>query len=125
MKIEAAGELHGRAIEEWVGKKPDTPVPPRVQLRILLRQSRLCAITGVRIDGIKVKAQCDHIKRLEAGGENRESNLQMIAVEPHKAKTADEEKVEKWVSSRQKTSLGIKKKSKWKKVWPKGRKFGQ
>lgn len=111
-------------MDEWRGKTSDTKVPPRVQLRVLLRQSRLCAITGVRIDGIKIKAQCDHKIRLEAGGENIESNLQMIAVEPHKVKTSDEEKVEKWVSSRQKTSLGIEKKSKWKKVWPK-RKFGQ
>lgn len=106
MKIAASGDLHGRAIEEWIGKTPDTPAPPRVQLRILLRQGRKCAITGVLLGG-KNKPHCDHIIRLEAGGENRESNLQMIWIDSHKAKTAVEDRISARVKSLQKKHHGI------------------
>jgi 5-methylcytosine-specific restriction protein A len=89
MKIPASGELHGRAVEEWIGKTPDSVVPDRVKLRVLLRQSRRCAISG---DPIRpgAKTQCDHKIRLRDGGENRESNLQIILVEAHQEKTAQE-----------------------------------
>lgn len=87
--IEAKGDLHGRAIPEWLGPTPDTPCPEHVQLRILLRQSRRCAITGRPIrPGDKTHA--DHIISLKQGGENRESNIQIVLVEPHQEKTAKE-----------------------------------
>lgn len=89
MKLAAAGELHGRAIEEWIGKTPDTPCPEYVKMRILLRQDRLCAITKVKIrPGDATHA--DHKKRLKDGGENRESNIQIVRVAPHIEKTAQE-----------------------------------
>lgn len=89
MKIPASGELHGRAIPEWVGRNPDTPCPLYVQARILLRQSRKCALTGVKIrPGDKTHA--DHKKRLKDGGENRETNIQIVRVAPHIEKTAQE-----------------------------------
>lgn len=89
MKIAAAGELHGRSIEEWVGRNPDTPCPLYVQARILLRQSRKCALTGTKIrPGDKTNA--DHKKRLKDGGLNVESNIQIILERPHIEKTAQE-----------------------------------
>lgn len=89
MKIAAAGELHGRAIPEWVGATPDTPCPLYVQARILLRQSRKCALTGVKIrPGDKTHA--DHKIRLKDGGANSESNIQIVLIPPHKEKTAVE-----------------------------------
>lgn len=87
--IEAAGELYGRAILEWVGKTPDSPCPEYVKARILLRQSRKCALTGVVIrPGDKTHA--DHRKRLKDGGLNVESNIQIVRVAPHIEKTAQE-----------------------------------
>jgi 5-methylcytosine-specific restriction endonuclease McrA len=87
--IEAAGDLHGRAIPEWVGKNPDTPIPPRVSLRVLLRQSRRCAKSG-RLIRAGDATQTDHIISLKRGGENRESNLQVILTEEHIEKTSAE-----------------------------------
>ena len=106
MKIPASGELSGRSIAEWIGKTPDTPVPDHVQLRILLRQSRLCAIEN-RPRGIGEEFQCDHKIRLKDGGENRESNLQMILEARHKIKSAAERKAGKKVDRIQKKVLGI------------------
>ena len=89
MKIPASGELYGRAITEWEGKNPDTPCPLYVQARILLRQSRKCALTGVKIrPGDKTHA--DHKKRLKDGGLNVENNIQIVLVAPHIEKTAIE-----------------------------------
>ena len=106
MKIAAKGELYGRAVEEWIGATPDTPCPDYVVLRILLRQERKCAITGVRIRPGD-KAHADHIKRLKDGGENRESNIQIVRERPHIEKTADENTEGARVASLQKKSLGI------------------
>lgn len=106
MKIPASGELYGRAVDEWIGKTPETPCPDHVVLRILLRQKRKCAITGVRIRPGD-KAHADHKKRLKDGGENRESNIQIVRVSPHQEKTAEENTAGARVASLQKKSLGI------------------
>lgn len=110
MKIPASGELHGRAIEEWVGKTPDTPAPAHVQTRVLLRQSRKCAISGRKIRPGMASA-CDHIKPLKAGGKNVESNLQIILVDPHKEKTAQEASVNAKVERLIQKNFGPKKPS--------------
>ncbi len=105
--IAAAGELYGRSILEWVGRSPDSVPPPHVQLRVLLRQNRRCAITG-RLKGKGEEFQCDHAIRLKDGGLNVESNLQMILVDAHKIKSAKERKAGKKVSKLQMKSLGLK-----------------
>lgn len=113
LKIPAAGELHGRAIAEWIGKTPNTVPPPAVQLRVLLRQSRKDAITG-QVIRPGDKTQCDHIKPLKAGGENRESNLQILLDNSHKAKTAADRSDMAKVSRIQAKHLGFRKsKAKW------------
>lgn len=87
--IEAAGDLKGRAVEEWIGKNADTPVPDHVKVRIFLRQSRRCALTGRRFIAGEVLV-ADHKVRLKDGGENRESNIQIVLEKPHREKTAEE-----------------------------------
>lgn len=67
----------GRSAPEWHGKTNDAMPPHSVQLRILARQNGLCALTSRPIrDGDMTTP--DHIKELILGGENRESNIQMI-----------------------------------------------
>lgn len=89
MKIAASGALMGRAVEEWIGKTPDSVAPKSVVDRVFLRQDGRCAITGRKIMPSDARA-VDHKKRLKDGGENRESNLQIILADKHKEKTAEE-----------------------------------
>jgi 5-methylcytosine-specific restriction protein A len=87
--IEAVGDLYGRAVKEWVGKTPDTPVPDHVKDRIFLRQDRKCALSGRAFmagDGLIA----DHRVRLKDGGQNRESNIQIVLGKPHIEKTTEE-----------------------------------
>ncbi|MFT3987227.1 HNH endonuclease signature motif containing protein [Aestuariivirga sp.] len=84
-KIAASGSLHGRAVKEWIGRTPDSVPPKSVQDRVLLRQGGKDAITGEPI--LAGMADCDHIIRLKDGGENRESNLQIITRQSHREKT--------------------------------------
>lgn len=106
-KLSAIGELSGRAIEEWVGATPDTPVPERVVLRVLLRQNRRCAITGASLRrGYWI---IDHRIPLEDGGENREGNLQIITGSASAKKTAREAEERAKVRTIAKKHLGIKK----------------
>jgi hypothetical protein len=78
--------MTGRQVPEWIGATPDTPVPPRVKLRIWERCGGRCALTGKKLmpgDAYDF----DHIRPLILGGENRESNLQLVSRDAHKAKT--------------------------------------
>ena len=76
-----------RSVPEWRGKTGDTPVPMRVQLRVLERQGGRCAITGHKFRPGDAK-ELDHRIAIANGGENRESNLQWILASAHKSKTA-------------------------------------
>lgn len=87
MKIAASGALTGRAVEEWIGKTPDSKPPKYVVDRIFLRQNGRCAISGRKIMPGD-KRQTDHRIRLKDGGENRESNMQIILTDKHREKTA-------------------------------------
>lgn len=104
--IEAKGDLSGRAIPEWIGATPDTPVPDRVTLRVLLRQSRRCARSGRLIRGGD-KTQTDHIISLKRGGQNREGNLQVILLAEHIEKTSEEKTEDAKVERIQKKHYGI------------------
>ncbi len=106
MKLPATGALTGRAIPEWIGKTPDTPVPERVRLRVFERYSGKCYLSGAKIwptDAWHV----EHIKSLKAGGGNRESNLAPALTMPHKIKTAAERSVTAKVERTRKKHLGI------------------
>ena len=62
-----------RSVEEWKGKTDDTPVPPRVRLRVFRRRLGVCHVCKLNIVG--KRWVCDHVLALINGGENREGNL--------------------------------------------------
>lgn len=75
-----------RAVTEWIGKTPDTPVPPRVKMRVLKRYGFKCYLTGEDIrPGDAWDA--DHVLAITNGGENRESNLAPALKQAHRDKT--------------------------------------
>lgn len=79
--------MTGRKTNEWIGKSLDTPAPPRVRLRVFDAHNGKCALTGRKIMPGDVW-ELDHKQALTNGGENRESNLQPVLKDAHKAKTA-------------------------------------
>lgn len=81
--------LAGRKVPEWIGKTADTRPPKAVLDRLFLRQAGRCALSGRRI-GAGESVHADHIVPLKDGGENRETNLQLVLAEIHREKTADE-----------------------------------
>lgn len=76
-----------RAVSEWIGKTDDTPVPPRVRMRVWEAWKGKDHTTGLKIPAGQPWA-LDHIVALINGGENRESNLAPIALDKHREKTA-------------------------------------
>lgn len=76
-----------RSVPEWIGKTPDTPAPARVRLRVFEAHGGICYLTERKIQAGE-KWQVDHKLAIINGGENRESNLAPVLVEPHKEKTA-------------------------------------
>jgi 5-methylcytosine-specific restriction endonuclease McrA len=97
-----------RSVEEWIGKTDDTPVPPRVRLRVFEKYNGVCYLSGRKIlpgDAWEV----EHIKALSLGGEHREGNMAPALVAPHKAKTAIDRKMKAKNDRVRKRHLGIKK----------------
>jgi len=79
--------MNARSVPEWVGKTPDTAIPPRVRLRVFERFGGVCQETGVKINAGD-QWDCDHEIALSNGGENREGNLRPVLRAAHRAKTA-------------------------------------
>lgn len=75
-----------REVPEWVGKNDDTPIPPRVRLRIFECHGGRCHISG-RLIRAGEAWECEHIVALANGGEHRERNLAPALVGPHREKT--------------------------------------
>jgi len=100
-----------RDVPEWIGKTPDTKIPPRVRLRVFDAHGGRCYLSGRKIMPGD-KWDLDHKIALINGGENRESNLAPALRAPHREKTAadvaEKSKVERirqkhlgvWKSSR-------------------------
>lgn len=65
-----------RSLKEWIGKTDDTPVPPRVRLRVFEKFNKCCGGCGMPLMG--KRWTCDHVIALINDGENRESNLQPL-----------------------------------------------
>ena len=78
-----------RKVDEWIGRSDDA-MPGRLVKDRLARAQGDCCATCRHAFGPKRLAHCDHIVPLIDGGENRESNLQMICTDCHKAKTGAE-----------------------------------
>ncbi len=81
--------MTGRSVPEWIGKTPDTKVPSRVRLRVFRKHGGICHIAKRKIRAGE-DWECDHIKALCNGGENRESNLAPALTEKHQRKTAED-----------------------------------
>lgn len=81
--------LMGRTVEEWIGKTPDARPPRAVIDRLFLRQNGRCALSGRKMMPADEK-HADHIVPLKDGGQNRETNLQLVLATPHREKTAAE-----------------------------------
>lgn len=78
-----------RSVKEWVGRNDDAMPTKAVFDRLYAKQGGKDAMTGIPFaPGDKICR--DHIVPLIDGGENRESNLQLITEKQHKLKTAHE-----------------------------------
>ena len=95
-----------RAVPEWIGKTPDTPIPARVKLRVFDRHRGICQITGRKIMPGD-KWDCDHIRAICNGGQNREFNLQPAIQKAHRAKTREDVKQKAVSDRKRKKHLGI------------------
>ena len=79
--------MTGRGLPEWIGKHPDSKVPPHVRARIFEAQGGRCHISGRVIRPGDVW-ELDHIVALVNGGEHREANLAPALRDKHREKTA-------------------------------------
>lgn len=105
---DGAGTPIGRSVSEWIGASPDTPVPPRVRVRVFERYQGRCYLTGRAIRAGEAW-QVEHIIALCNGGANSESNLAPVLSEPHKIKTKADVREKSKVARLRKRHLGIKK----------------
>jgi Restriction endonuclease len=86
-----------RTVKEWIGKTPDTKIPPRVRQRIYDRAQGQCHICKLPIKAGE-SWQADHVIALINGGENRESNLAPAHAHCHLAKTKQDVAVKKKIA---------------------------
>jgi len=96
-----------RPVPEWVGAKPTTKIPDRVKDRVFLRSGGKCANCRRKLNVAGENPEYDHIKALVNGGENRESNLQVLCPWCHKAKTAEDVAEKSTVARKRKKALGL------------------
>jgi len=96
-----------RATKEWIGKTPDSKIPPRVRLRIFERHGGICHLSQRKIAAGE-PWDCDHIIALINGGLHCESNLAPALRDKHKAKTADDVAEKATVARKAKANLGLK-----------------
>lgn len=98
-----------RALPEWIGSSPNTPVPPRVRARVFARFNGICHWSGRKIMAGQAW-DVDHVIALINGGENRESNLAPILRDrAHKEKTARDVAIKSKTDRMRKRHLGLKK----------------
>jgi 5-methylcytosine-specific restriction endonuclease McrA len=78
--------MTARPVKEWLGRRPESMPTVKVQLRLFELQQGICAC-GCRtlMDFDRDHIDCDHKIPLKDGGENRESNLQLLLRRHHVA----------------------------------------
>jgi len=96
-----------RRVPEWVGKTDDTPVPPRVKIRVLDRYFGLCDECTWPIGDSKWT--CDHRVAIINGGENRERNLRPICIPCNKEKNKLDMEIKSKITRIRKRHLGLRK----------------
>lgn len=97
-----------RAVPEWIGKTDDTPVPPRVRLRVFEAKGGKCHSCGRKIRPGE-RWTCEHLVALINKGQNRESNLDVTCDWCLPAKNAADVREKSHVRKRQARNIGIKK----------------
>lgn len=102
-----------RSVPEWIGKTDDTPIPPRVKLRVFERYGGICYLSGRKIRAGD-KWDCEHVQAIVNGGANRESNLKPALRDGHRIKS-DADLAEKSKTYRMAAKNAG--------VWPKGQKI--
>jgi 5-methylcytosine-specific restriction endonuclease McrA len=101
-----------RSVPEWIGKTDDSRIPDLVRDRIARKAGDCCQKCLRPIAG-KLRAEFDHIVPLILGGPHRETNIQLLCNECHRAKTTLDVKLNAKVARVRKISLGIRKPSKF------------
>lgn len=102
-----------RAVPEWIGKAPDTPIPPRVKLRVFERDGGRCKECTRKVGPGHMPFQIDHATAIINRGENRESNLQVLCSHCHAIKTGQDVAEKSKVARVRSKHLGIKKPSRF------------
>jgi 5-methylcytosine-specific restriction protein A len=95
-----------RSVDEWIGKTDDSTPPARVKARIWKRGPN-CVRCGLPTGDVR-KPEYDHIVALCRGGENRESNLQILCAPCHGPKTREDVAAKSREAKRLKKRLGLK-----------------
>lgn len=98
--------MTSRTVPEWKGATPDTPIPPRVKLRVFEKHGGVCYLTGRKIR-VGDAWECDHIIAVVNGGPNAEGNLAPALKDAHRAKTDDDLKIKSKVARIRAKHLGI------------------
>ena len=96
-----------RATKEWIGRNPDSKIPPRVRLRVFETHNGVCYLSGRKI-AAGDKWDCDHVIALVNGGLNRERNLAPVLRDKHREKTAADVAEKAKVARKAKANLGLK-----------------
>lgn len=96
-----------RSVKEWIGKSDDEAIPARVKIRVFDRCNGQCRNCGVRI-GASVRPAFDHVVALVNGGQNRETNLQLLCLPCHSQKTQSDVAQKAATYRKRLTHLGIK-----------------
>jgi 5-methylcytosine-specific restriction protein A len=100
-----------REVAEWLGQTDNAQIPNRVKLRIWMRAGGCCQGCGRRIRPGE-RWDIDHTVALCNGGEHREGNFQVMAIDIcgcHKRKTAADVAEKRRIDRNRKRHAGIKK----------------
>lgn len=97
-----------REVPEWIGATDDTPIPPRVKVRVFERCNGHCCECRVRIVG-SISPEFDHVTAIANGGRNAESNIQLLCKPCHAAKTKGDVAEKSFLYRKRLRAIGIKK----------------
>jgi 5-methylcytosine-specific restriction protein A len=102
-----------RLVAEWVGKDDNTPIPPRVKVRIFDRDGGKC-VQCTRKLGPGLPPRFDHRPALINGGQNRESKIFAVCETCHSGLTESDVAEKSKVYAVRAKHLGAKPESDWK-----------
>jgi 5-methylcytosine-specific restriction enzyme A len=101
--------MMARSTPEWIGHSDDSPIPPRVKLRVWNRCIGRCSeCTRKILPGMEY--EFDHIVALINGGRNTEKNLALLCKLCHLRKSGNDVALKATVYRKRTKHLGIKRK---------------